>query len=115
MRSYEIIDIGEIVQEAAGPQRSEEVLEKILWQLGNARLDPGRIAKITMQFNTSTEYVTTMREQRILWQGMVKYVGFDNIKAFPLLYFEDEHFADRLNVSIQLWELITECANAEPT
>lgn len=101
MNSYRMIY--EIVQEAAGPWRSEEVLEKILRQLESDQLNPEHIARIIMQFNTSTEHSSTMREQRILWQGMVKYAK-PNLKAFNLVYHEDDRSTDRLNVTVQLWE-----------
>lgn len=92
-------------QEARGAERTKEVLEKLIMQLRSWPIDASSTTNILMQITTGSLHKCSMKEQRILWQGMQEFVGAE-VRMFKLMFQEHDHLADRINVSVLLWETL---------
>ena len=89
-------------EEASGKERSQKALSGILTQLDQCSTDLGRTSRALLQISLSRNYPLRIREQAILMQGIIDYVGSEP-RAFKVVIHEEEGLTDEMKVNLMLW------------
>ncbi|GAB3279088.1 hypothetical protein GCM10027347_53640 [Larkinella harenae] len=89
-------------QQAAGTNRSEELLSKVLDQLTVENFDASRVNRVLLQLSSSPEYPTLMREQVTITKGFTAlFTAPANV--FKVGYATDPSLNSTLQLTLLLW------------